>query len=237
MEPIKLIIAIVLTGIAAYLMGSCNSAIIVSRLWKHQDIRTLGSKNAGLTNMLRVFGKGPAAATLIGDLAKGVLGVLVGQLIFRLMGAGIPTLSGDASQMYLDTRFVGYIAGIFAIVGHIFPIYYRFQGGKGVLVSCSILLVIDPVTFAIIIPFFLLVVLISGYVSVGSIVAAAAYPVITGLSQSFRGVPNVPLHVILVICTSILLIWMHRSNIKRLLEGTENKFSFKSKSRGMGSKK
>lgn len=232
MEPKQLIIAIALTGIIAYLLGSCNSSIIVSRLWKGQDIRTLGSKNAGLTNMHRVFGNGPAALTLIGDLGKGVVGVLVGQMIFNLMGTGIPTLMPDSS-MYMDTRFVGYVAGIFAIIGHIFPIYYRFQGGKGVLVSCSILLVIDPVTFVIIIPFFLLVVLISGYVSVGSIIAAIAYPVITGITQSLRGLPNVTLNVVLVICTSLLLIWMHRTNIKRLIAGTENKFSLKS----LGSKK
>ena len=128
---------------------------------------------------------------------------------------------------------MGYVAGIFAILGHIFPIYYGFKGGKGVLVSCSILLVIDPITFCIEIPFFILVVILTRYVSVASISAAVAYPITTFVTQTLRGdVPYIWLNVTLVTVTSILLIYMHRENIKRLRAGTENKFGKKKTKEG-----
>ena len=225
------ILALALTAVISYLLGSCNSSIIVVRLLKHEDIREHGSKNAGLTNTLRCYGKGPAALTLIGDLAKGIIAVLLSQLVCRLI------LGSDFSEKYfIDAQAIGYIAGFFAILGHIFPIYYGFKGGKGVLVSCSILLVIDPVTFCIVIPFFAIVVAISRYVSLGSILAAAVYPIITFCVHYFIydiGAPRALLHTGLVLCTSILLIYMHRSNIRRLKNGTENKFGSKKKDTGV----
>lgn len=218
----NIILGLVITAVISYLLGSCNSAIIVCKLWKKTDIRTVGSNNAGLTNTMRVFGKGPALVTLIGDLSKGVIAVLLSRWVFTLLGAG---LAGNGID--LDTRFVGYIAGIFAILGHIFPLYYRFKGGKGVLVSCSILLVIDPIAFSILIPFFALMVILTRYVSVSSITAAVAYPIVTFVTQTLRGFPNVWLNTILVVITSVLLIYMHKANIKRLIAGTENKFGSK----------
>lgn len=222
---IKLILALGITAVISYLLGSCNSAIIVCRLWKKTDIRTVGSNNAGLTNTFRVFGKGPAIATLFGDLAKGVIAVILSRWFFLLLGVGLNVGAG----LVLETRFVGYIAGFFAIIGHIFPLYYGFKGGKGVLVSCSILLVIDPITFSIIIPFFILIVILTRYVSVASITAAVAYPIITFVTQTIRELPYVWLNTILVLGTSALLIYMHRGNIKRLKAGTENKFGSKKK--------
>ncbi|MEG0615534.1 MAG: glycerol-3-phosphate 1-O-acyltransferase PlsY [Oscillospiraceae bacterium] len=224
---LKFIIALVLTAVISYLLGSCNSAIIVSKVWKKTDIRTVGSKNAGLTNMYRVFGKLPAALTLLGDLGKGIVSVLLSRWIFTLLEVGLPAAAN--SNVAYETIFVGYIAGFFAIIGHIFPIYYGFKGGKGVLVSCSILLVIDPITFCIVIPFFALIVILTRYVSVASISAAIAYPIITFVSQTLRGMPYVWLNTILVIGTSALLIYMHKPNIIRLKNGTENKFGTKKK--------
>lgn len=214
--------AIALTLIVSYLLGSANSAIIVVKLLKHQDIRDYGSKNAGLTNTLRVYGKFPALLTLIGDLAKGIIAVLLSILIFNLI------IGADG----FDRQIVGYVSGFAAILGHIFPIYYGFKGGKGVLVASSILIVIDPITFCIVIPFFALILFITRYVSVASISAAVAYPIITFCTHYF--IENVPvnlciLHTLLVSLTSILLIYMHRTNIKRLMNGTENKFGQKKK--------
>lgn len=222
---VKIIAAGVISVVISYLLGSCNSSIIVVRLLKHEDIREKGSKNAGLTNTLRCYGKFPALLTLIGDLAKGIVSVLLSILVFRLM-------VGNGN---FDRQTVGYISGIAAIVGHIFPIYYGFRGGKGILVSSSILIVIDPLTFAIIIPFFAVVLLISKYVSVASISAALFYPVLTFLLHYF--VENEPLstcivHTALVAVTSVLLIYMHRANIQRLKNGTENKFFGKKKQEG-----
>lgn len=222
------ILALALTAVISYLLGSCNSSIIVVRLLKHEDIREHGSKNAGLTNTLRCYGKGPAALTLIGDLAKGIVAVLLSQLVCRLI------LGSDFSEKYfIDAQAIGYIAGFFAILGHIFPIYYGFKGGKGVLVASSVLIIIDPLTFAIVIPFFILVVIITKYVSVGSISAAVAYPIITFCVNYFaRGdaLNKALLYTAFTVCTGILLIYMHRANIQRLKAGTENKFSIKKKS-------
>ena len=118
-----LVIAILLTAVVSYLLGSCNSAIIVGKLIQKKDIRDYGSHNAGLTNTLRCFGKGCAALTLIGDLGKGIVAVLLSKGIFHLLQVGFT----DAQ----DLQLVGYIAGIFAILGHVFPLYYGFKGGKG----------------------------------------------------------------------------------------------------------
>ncbi len=217
---LKLIIAGLISVVISYLLGSCNSSIITVRLLKHEDIREHGSKNAGLTNTLRCYGKIPALITLIGDLAKGIIAVLISRLVFTLI------VGADN----FDLQTIGYISGIAAIIGHIFPIYYGFKGGKGVLVSSSILIVIDPLTFAIIIPFFLIITLITRYVSVGSISAAVFYPILTFVLHYF--VEDIPLnlcivHTCLVAVTGILLIYMHRENIKRLRNGTENKFGKK----------
>lgn len=213
----NLIIAGFVSAVISYLLGSCNSSITVVKMLKHEDIREHGSKNAGLTNTLRCYGKLPALFTLIGDLSKGIISVLLSILIFKIIvGAG-----------GFDAQTVGYISGIFAILGHIFPIYYGFRGGKGILVSCSILIVIDWQTFVIIIPFFVLILLISKYVSVASIVSAVFYPILTFLLHYFVQGANLNLcivHTALVAVTSILLIYMHRANIKRLKNGTENKF-------------
>lgn len=222
---IKLFIAGVISAVISYLLGSCNSSIIVVRLLKHEDIREVGSKNAGLTNTLRCYGKFPALLTLLGDLAKGVVSVIISIMVFRF-------LAGEGN---FNEQTVGYISGIFAILGHIFPVYYGFRGGKGVLVSSSILLVIDPLTFGIIIPFFAVVLCISKYVSVASIAAAAFYPLLTFLLHYF--VEDEPLnvcltHTALVAVTGVLLIYMHRANIQRLKNGTENKFFKKKTSEG-----
>lgn len=219
---VKFIISTLITLVISYLLGSCNSSIIVVRLLKHQDIRDYGSKNAGLTNTLRVYGKFPALLTLIGDLGKGIIAVLLSILAFNMvMGEGM-----------FDKLVVGYVSGFAAILGHIFPIYYGFKGGKGVLVSSSILIVVDPLTFCIVIPFFALVLFITRYVSVSSISAAIAYPIITFCTHYFiKGLPleTCLIHTALVALTSVLLIYMHRSNIERLKNGTENKFGQKKK--------
>ncbi len=227
---LELLICVFLTIVISYLLGSCNSAIIVVKLLKNEDIRNHGSKNAGLTNTLRCFGKGAAGLTLVGDLLKGVIAVLLSLLAFKLiMGGEVFTETPEQFASFLDERSVGYLSGFFAILGHIFPIYYGFRGGKGVLVSSSILLVIDPLTFVIIIPFFIIMVLITKYVSVSSISAAIVYPFLTFVLNYF--VEDLPLansivHSCLVVFTSIILVYMHRENIKRLKAHTENKMTF-----------
>ncbi len=232
------ILALLISAIISYLLGSCNSAIIVVKLLKHEDVRTKGSKNAGLTNTYRCYGAVPALFTLIGDLAKGIVAVVLSRMVFNAFNTGFTDFMSLFGQNWQpmanghNTIFVGYIAGFFAIIGHIFPIYYGFKGGKGVLVASSILLVIDPITFCIVIPFFILVVAISKYISVGSISSAIAYPIITLVSQLLRSsftTQEAIVDAILTLGTGILLIYMHKTNIERLKNGTENKFHIKKK--------
>ena len=220
-----LILAILISAVLSYLLGSFNSSILVVRLLKHQDIREFGSHNAGLTNTLRCFGKGCAALTLVGDLAKGIVAVLLSKGICELLGTGLTAQN--------DVHFIGYIAGIFAILGHVFPIYYHFKGGKGVLVGVSVFLGIDWKVFLCLIVIFAVVLAISKYVSLGSIIAAACCPVVTFLFQFWqRG--DLPMWYLwlntgLAALMGAWVIYMHRTNIQRLKDGNENKFSFHSK--------
>ena len=220
-----LILAILISAVLSYLLGSFNSSILVVRLLKHQDIREFGSHNAGLTNTLRCFGKGCAALTLVGDLAKGIVAVLLSKGICELLGTGLTAQN--------DVHFIGYIAGIFAILGHVFPIYYHFKGGKGVLVGVSVFLGIDWKVFLCLIVIFAVVLVISKYVSLGSIIAAACCPVVTFLFQ-FWQLGDLPMWYLwlntgLAALMGAWVIYMHRTNIQRLKAGNENKFSFHSK--------
>ena len=206
------ILTFAVTVIFGYLIGSVNSSIAIIRLWKKEDIREKGSKNAGLTNTLRLYGKKAALFVLIADLLKGVLAVLICRLIANLIGADIEGI------------IVSYVAGISVMIGHIFPIYYGFKGGKGVLIAATTLLAIDPLTFAIVIPIFAIILIISNYVSLSSIIAAISYPIVTYFTQNLRGFETVVINSCLVGFIAILIVFMHRSNIKRLINGNENKF-------------
>lgn len=219
-----LFLAILLSAGVSYLLGSFNSAILVVRLWKHQDVREFGSHNAGLTNTLRCFGKGCAVLTLIGDLAKGIVAVFLSRGICMVLDTGL-----TAQQ---DVHFIGYIAGIFAILGHVFPVYYHFKGGKGVLVGVSVFLGIDWKVFLCLIVIFAIVLVITKYVSLGSIIASACCPFVTfGFQMWQRG--DLPMWYIWLntILSALMALWvicMHHANIERLLKGTENKFSIHS---------
>lgn len=218
-----IIISCLIAGVISYLLGSCNFAIIIVRLLKGEDIRKFGSGNAGLTNTLRCFGKGCAVLTLIGDLSKGVVAVLLSRWICSLMNAGI---NGG------DTHYIGYVAGFFAILGHIFPIYYGFKGGKGVLVGVSIFIVTDPPTFGILILIFIIVLSISKYVSLSSIISALSAPFVTFSVHCFIHHTDMKislLYAVLSLLMASVIIYMHKSNIERLRNGTENRFSLGSK--------
>lgn len=220
-------IGIIFTVVISYLIGSLNSPIIVCKLLKGKDVREYGSNNAGLTNVLRVFGKGPALVTLLCDLAKGVIAVV----LCRVMCAYV----FDAVY-FNDTHFIGYIAGISVMLGHCFPVFYGFHGGKGVLIAATTLLAIDPITCAFAVSIFAVLLAATKYVSVGSIFAAISYPVFTFVNQSFlyrslfpdkyyAVVPN----TIVGVCICVLIVSLHHANIGRLLNGTENKFGQKNK--------
>ncbi len=202
------IIGWVLVGVIAYLLGSLNSAIIVSKSKYKQDIRTFGSGNAGLTNMLRVYGKDGALLTLAGDIAKQFVSVLVGAILLGRYGA--------------------YLAGLFCMLGHIFPIYYRFKGGKGVLTAATMILLIDPLVFVVLFIIFALTLAITRYVSLSSIIAAITYPAALSIANGNSA------HIFEIgfaLFVAAVVIIMHRTNLQRLFRNEENKFSFKKKAK------
>lgn len=195
----------IITAVAAYLLGSLNSSIIVSK-WKYgQDIRSFGSGNAGLTNMHRVYGKDGAVYTLIGDIAKQILSVLIGSVLLGRYGA--------------------YLAGAFCMLGHIFPVYYNFKGGKGVLTAATMILIIDPIIFAVLFIIFAVVLLFTRYVSLASIIAAITYPAAISVAYGMAHI----FEISFALFVGIVVIFMHRTNLYRLFNGTESKFSFKKK--------
>lgn len=219
----KILLALIFAAASGYFLGSLNFSIIVVKLMKGKDIRDMGSHNAGLTNTLRCAGKECALITLAGDLLKGVAAVALSRGFCSLLNAGLNP--GN------DTHYIGYIAGLFAIIGHIFPIYYNFKGGKGVLVGVSSFLIVDFKVFIALLTIFAVMLAITKYVSLSSIISTAYCPLATLLMSwivNGNGFGRSFLYMILSLPMSALVIWMHRSNIERLKQGTENKFSLDS---------
>lgn len=216
----KYAICILATALLSYLWGSLNSAIIVVKILKHEDVREKGSGNAGLTNVLRVYGKGAALATLLCDLFKGVAAVVAARLIVNNL---------LDITFFNDSIFIGYIAGFFVMLGHIFPIYYGFHGGKGVLIAATTLIAMDPLTCLLSITVFAIVLAISKYVSLGSICAAVSYPILTIVTQTARGIDGRLQNFLITALIGALIVYMHKPNIQRLRTGTENKFGQKKK--------
>lgn len=198
----------VLVGLVGYLLGSINFAIIICKRMAGFDIREKGSKNAGTTNVLRTVGKQAAAMTLICDILKGVIAVLLAMLAAYIWD--------DA-----DAEALKYLAGLMAIIGHTFPVYYGFRGGKGVATSLGVLLVVNPQIGLICLVFALVIIIATRWVSLGSILAATLFPILTiFMTDSFWA-------KVVSVIMGVLVIFNHRTNLKRLKDGTESKISFK----------
>ncbi len=210
----KLCLFAAVVALVSYLLGSVSFAVIVSRIGAKDDVRNHGSGNAGMTNILRSYGKKMAAFTAIGDFGKGVIAVALGRIIFSL--AGIQGI--DA----------GYIAGLFVILGHLYPLFFGFKGGKGVLTSLGAAVIVSPIPFLVIAGIAIPTVFAVKIVSLISIIGFALYPVVVVavdllLNKPFLG------ELIFALVVSGLGIWKHRSNIQRLRAGTEYKFGQKNK--------
>lgn len=202
--------------LGSYLLGSVNSAIIVSKVLFRDDIRKHGSGNAGMTNMLRTYGKKAAALTLIGDMMKTVLSVGMAGLFF-----GFQYIGG------MSVNYVLYVAGLLAAIGHVFPCFYLFKGGKGVLVTATMGLILTPLVFLALFVIFVIAVALWRYISLGSVTVAVLYPV--ALDFYFKAVlhaqPSGPI-LLTSMLLAALIVWCHRENLKRITNRTENKFSF-----------
>ena len=201
------ILLLVPIGLIGYLLGSINSAVIVTRINGRDDIRGKGSGNAGMTNMFRVYGRHAGLLTALGDLLKAVLAVLAARAI---AGLAISPLPFDA----------GYAAGLFVIIGHIYPLYFRFRGGKGVLPALGIILMVRPLAFAVLLAIALPVFLAFRIVSLVSVLSACLLPPVT-LSLCLLQGRDPVYETGFAAVYAILVLLSHRANIRRLLQGTE----------------
>lgn len=207
-------VRIVIAAIIAYLLGSINVAIILSKTIYKEDIREKGSGNAGLTNTLRNYGKKVALFNLLGDVLKGIIAIIISWVI-------VP----EEAQLLSSC-----IAAAACVLGHNFPLYFRLKGGKGVLTTLAVLLMIAPIPALIALIVFIVVVLITKYVSLGSMIAALTVVILVAIRGNYVTVPGgwTPL-LFLSIGLALLIIIRHHANIGRLIKGTENKLSLKKK--------
>lgn len=202
----------IIVTIIAYLLGSISFSVIISKKMAGFDVREKGSGNAGSTNVLRTVGKKAAIITLICDCLKGVVAVLIGLLASKLV-------QGTDSSLLVQ------LAGIAVVVGHTFPIFFKFKGGKGVATSLGVLLIINWKIGLICLVFALVVMTLTRFVSLGSVATAILLPILTVCIDTNAPAPGN--YVIFGIILAVLVVFNHRSNVKRLLEGKENKLSFK----------
>lgn len=213
-------LAILLTVVSAYLFGSINWAIIVTRLFSHKDIRSVGSGNAGATNVLRSQGILPAVLTALGDLGKGVGSVFLGEwlLVNLHFGTG---MTPDAARLV-----GGYLAGFFCVVGHMFPVFYGFRGGKGVLATLGMIFVLDWRIAVLGLLLFLVTVAISRMVSLGSVLAASYVPVLTLVFRLWIDKMSTAAVVFCTVLSSLvaaIVIGKHGANMRRIAAGTERR--------------
>lgn len=207
-------VLLVLIAAAAYVLGSVNGSIIVSRYLFHSDVRSMGSGNAGLTNFYRNYGPKGIAGVLGIDIAKGVLAALIGGLVF-------PLATGDQALKpeYVD---IGRLFATFCLIlGHVFPVFYGFRGGKGILCGVSAVFIVDYNAGVIALVVFVLAFLLTRYVSLGSVLGTISAPV-TLLAKGFSGL------CLILACLSVLLVIMkHGENIVRIIRHKEPRFVFR----------
>ncbi len=199
----------ILVSIIAYFIGSASFAVIFSKKFAGFDVREKGSKGAGATNVLRTAGTKIALLTLICDILKGVVALLV-----AIIAGNIWT--------DIDVDLLKYLAGFFVILGHTFPIFFEFRGGKGVATALGVLITLNWKIGLICLIFAVIIIAITKMVSVGSILSAILYPILTIFMSDVEFGP-----IVISILIALLVIFNHRENLKRIKNGNENKLSFK----------
>ena len=211
-------IVYIIMAIIAYCIGSVNFSVIFSKKFAGFDVREKGSGNAGTTNMLRSVGKKAAALTLVCDVLKGVIAIIIAIILGNIIEN-------------LNRELLLQIAGVAVVLGHTFPIFFQFKGGKGVATSLGILLMSNWQIGLICLVFAIVLMALTRIVSLGSCAAAVLFPVLTlfindhytVLTEGKQG----STYLVYSIIMAVIVLFNHRSNIKRILNGTENKLSFK----------
>ena len=208
-----LVLPALLTAVIAYFCGCFNGAVIVSKYILRDDVRSHGSGNAGLTNFFRTFGGPLTLVVILTDVLKAIVAILVGTALFGNM------IVGDAIVIALAK----YWAGLFCLLGHMFPCMFHFKGGKGILSGGAIAIMIDWRIALVVWGGFLVLAILTRYVSLGSCWAGASFPFATWFVYHSTVLTGLGAFI------GLLILYMHRGNIKRLLTGTENKFSLHKK--------
>ncbi|MDK2563084.1 glycerol-3-phosphate 1-O-acyltransferase PlsY [Romboutsia sedimentorum] len=188
--------------IIAYLLGNISTSYIVAKRLTGVDIRTQGSGNAGSTNVLRTLGKKAGAMTFLGDVLKGIMAVVIAQIIAKLAG--------------IDVVTAGYVAVVGVVSGHNWPAFLGFRGGKGVATSLGAMIAVNPIIALICFGIFLLIVATTKYVSLASVLGISISPIIMIFIQNKKG-------IFVTLFLAISVIYTHRENLKRLIKGTERK--------------
>lgn len=207
----------IVVAIIAYLIGSVSFSILISKKMAGFDVRKKGSGNAGSTNVLRTVGKKAAIITLLCDILKGVIAVLIAFVAGKIV-------------KNLDNALLIQLAGIFVIIGHTFPVFFQFKGGKGIATALGVLIITNWQIGLICLVFALILIIVTKMVSVGSVSAAILFPVLILFIKENYLVPTSASnwsYLIYGIILCLIVIFNHRSNLKRILNGTENKISFK----------
>ncbi len=213
LSPAMTAMLLAVTAVLSYLLGTCNGAILVSRFFLGDDVRKHGSGNGGLTNFQRTYGGNKLTLLVIGvDVVKVILAVWLSLLFFSIV------MSTKTVPV-----FVRYWSGLFCVVGHIFPCTLHFKGGKGILTGGTLAFLVDWRVAAVAWGLFLLAVIVTRWVSLGSVLAALAFGITTPILYP------IPSIIIPAVFVSALILWKHQENIKRLLRGEESKLSLRKK--------
>lgn len=194
---------VIIVLVVGYLLGSISTGVVLSKMFAKTDIRTQGSGNAGTTNMLRILGRKMALFTFVGDMLKGIIAVFIGKWL----------VGGDLG---------GVLGVVGAVLGHYFPLYFGFKGGKGIATSFGSLLFVFPIHALLAFTVFLILVAVTHYVSVGSVAAAIVLPALVFLTHAGENMTV----CIITACIGLSVIWRHKANIVRLMNHTESKLDF-----------
>lgn len=214
---------ILLCIISAYLLGSLNFGVMISQKQFHDDVRTHGSGNAGTTNMLRTYGPRAAVLTLLGDMLKAAAAVGLGYLIFN--GQVEYMENGELVRVIGDKPGAA-VSGLFVVLGHMFPCFFRFKGGKGVATAAMVALMVNPWVFLILVGIFAVIVGFTRFVSLGSVMGVCLYPILLSGFEAQKGSYSVTAAAVII---AVLVTYMHRENLKRLWHGEESKLTFRKK--------
>jgi glycerol-3-phosphate acyltransferase PlsY len=211
-----MLLGIILIAAASYLLGSIPTGYLLVRIFRHQDIRAVGSGNIGATNVLRSGGKGLGAATFFLDMFKGCTAVWLGGFLGAMLLPSTPLRTAQA------------LAALVAVLGHMFPVWLRFKGGKGVATGFGVFLVAAPWAALAAISVFFIVLFLSRYVSLASILGAASFPFFAWyFNRTQTGPHPTPFFIAVQCAVALLIIVKHHQNIRRLLAGTESRFGAK----------